>query len=161
MLDIVWVFILCFCCVSHGSNVHFLKIKNSDSVNSQLKSLQFNEYQKIALKLPRFYCFKVYTSICMCRFSSSTVRQCVWTWSVGACFAHDLYEVNLWAADHLPLFKKLHLTVGIYISIYCPVFTLILKTQPILHFIYMLIQDRISFFNETWFQSFTKTQTTI
>lgn len=55
-------------------------------------------------------------------------------------------EVNLWAADHLPLFKKLHLTVGIHISIYCPVFiTLILKTQPILHFIYMPIQDRISF----------------
>lgn len=26
-------------------------------------------------------------------------------------------EVNLWAADHLPLFKKLHLTVGIHISI--------------------------------------------
>lgn len=44
-------------------------------------------------------------------------------------------EVNLWAADHLPLLKK----------IYCPVFTLILKTQPILHFIYMPIQDRISF----------------
>lgn len=77
-----------------GAMFIFENKKHSDSVNSQLKSLQFNEYQKIALKLPSFYCFKVYTSICMCRFSSSTVRQCVWTWSVRACFAYDVKLIS-------------------------------------------------------------------
>lgn len=69
-------------------------------------------------------------------------------------------EVNLWAADHLPLFKKLHLTGNSHFNLLSSIYS---DTEDTTHSpFYLHAYSRPNFiFNETWFQSSTKTQTII